>query len=183
MNNPIDEIMNLFAERGANAYHGEAVSQKEHALQAAWSAERDGADAELITAALLHDVGHLLYEGDEDAAELGIDDRHEVFGAAWLEKHFGPAVVEPIRMHVDAKRYLCAAEPEYYTKLSEGSIRSLLIQGGPLKGADLEQFQDNPHAEAAVKLRRWDEAAKVVGLKTPSLDHFRRYVEQSRKGR
>ena len=159
---PIDEIIHLFETHGANAYHGEDVSQREHALQAALMAEREGADSELISAALLHDIGHLLYEGEEHAAVRGIDDRHEFFGAAWLEKHFGPAVTEPIRLHVDAKRYLCTAEPGYFDRLSPSSVRSLELQGGPLESDELERFRD--------------EAAKVAGLETPTVEDFRQHL-------
>jgi len=174
-------VMRMFAERGANAYHGESVTQLEHALQAAMHAENAHSSPSLIAAALLHDFGHLLYVGDEHAAERGIDDRHELFGAAWLERYFPPDVTEPIRLHVDAKRYLCAVEGTYFRQLSPASILSLQLQGGPLRDAELDAFRQNPHHESAVALRRWDELAKVVGLETPSLEHFRTYLEQSRR--
>ena len=109
----IDRIERLFADRGAEEYHGEAVSQLEHALQAAAAGEREGAAPELIVAALLHDIGHLIHSHGEDAAERGIDDRHEELGQRFLQQHFGPAVTEPVRLHVAAKRYLCAVEPGY----------------------------------------------------------------------
>ena len=174
-------IFRLFQERGASEYHGEAVSQQEHALQAALLAEQAGASPALISAALLHDFGHLLYEGDEDAAEHGINDQHELFGAAWLEMIFVPAVTEPIAMHVQAKRYLCVAEAGYFEKLSAASVTSLQLQGGPMSPAEREQFEQHPHYRDAVALRHWDETAKIVGLPTPGLDHFRRYTEQVRR--
>ena len=107
----VDEIMDLFARRGAAAYHGEAVSQTEHALQAAALAEREGASDNLVVAALLHDVGHLLDGQDEDLADRGLDGRHEEAGCAWLAAHSAPRSLSPIRLHVAAKRYLCAVDP------------------------------------------------------------------------
>ena len=174
----VDFLFRTFAERGAAAYHGEAVSQQEHALQAAMFAEAEGAAPPLVAAALLHDFGHLLYAGDEHAAEQGIDDRHELFGAAWLESLFGPHVTEPIRLHVEAKRYLSAVEPGYFERLSPASVLSLRLQGGRLAGAGLDAFRALPHFAAAVALRRWDERAKVPGLLTPDLEHFRTLVER-----
>src|SRR5271163_3640071 len=99
----IDEIINLFQRCGDAAYHGEAVSQTEHALQSAALAERQGAPDTLVVAALLHDIGHLLDGQDEDLAVNGVDGQHEEAGHAWLSQHFGPEVTEPIRLHVDAK--------------------------------------------------------------------------------
>src|SRR5262249_4343349 len=119
----IDSLFTLFREKGNGAYFGEAVTETEHALQCAHLAEQSGAPPELIAAALLHDVGHLLHGLPEDAAERGLDGRHEEEGAAWLRGHFGPAVVDPVRLHVAAKRYLCAVEPDYHAGLSEASRR------------------------------------------------------------
>jgi phosphonate degradation associated HDIG domain protein len=174
---PVAFIVRLFQERGAAAYLGEPVSQTEHALQAAWAAEQAGAGSALIAAALLHDVGHLLHDLPEDCAEHGVDDAHEVRGARWLARHFGPDVAEPVRLHVPAKRYLCATDPAYPGRLSEASVRSLKLQGGPLTPAEVARFRAGPHAEAAVALRRWDDQAKVKGLATPDLEHFRPHLE------
>lgn len=171
--NTIDErIVQLFLDRGRAAYFGEEVSQTEHALQAAWAAERAGASPALIAAALLHDIGHLLHARPEDCTETGIDARHEELGARWLEQFFGPEVTEPIRLHVPAKRYLCAVDPEYVGQLSEASILSLKAQGGPFTPEEAKAFRAGPHAEAALALRRWDEMAKVKELPTPDLQHF-----------
>jgi phosphonate degradation associated HDIG domain protein len=167
-----ERILQLFRDRGRAAYFGEEVSQTEHALQAAWAAERVGASPALIAAALLHDIGHLLHDRPEDCAEAGIDARHEELGARWLKQFFGPEVTEPIRLHVPAKRYLCAVDPEYLRQLSEASILSLKAQGGPFTLAEAETFRAGPHAEAALALRRWDEMAKVKELPTPDLRHF-----------
>lgn len=134
----VDEIMDLFSRRGAAAYHGEAVSQTEHALQAAELAEREGAADNLVAAALLHDVGHLLDGQDEDLADRGLDGRHEEAGCSWLAAYFGPNVTEPIRLHVAAKRYLCAVDPGYLAGLSPSSSLSLSLQGGPMEAEERE---------------------------------------------
>jgi phosphonate degradation associated HDIG domain protein len=169
----VDRILAVFAGPGQGAYFGEAVTQAEHALQTAALAEAAAADPELVAAALLHDVGHLLHGLGEDAADRGIDDRHEEGGAAWLARHFGPAVADPVRLHVAAKRYLCAVEPDYLAALSLASQRSLELQGGPFTPDEAEAFRREPHWEDAVALRRWDDAAKVPGLAVPGLDHYR----------
>jgi gamma-butyrobetaine dioxygenase len=173
----VDEIIRLFATKGEAAYHGEAVSQVEHALQSAFQAESEGAPDALVVAALLHDVGHLLGGREEDLAERGIDDRHEDAGAAWLARHFGPEVAEPIHMHVAAKRYLCSVDAGYREQLSPASIRSLGLQGGPMTPNEAAQFEANPHYRDAVRLRRWDDAAKVPDWVVPGLDHYRGRLE------
>ena len=168
----IDEIFALYARRGGATY-GEGVTQSEHALQAATLAEQEGASPELVVAALLHDIGHLLHDLPEDIADQGIDTRHESLASAWLSQHFGPAVTEPVRLHVAAKRYLCATEPGYLDALSPASILSLELQGGPMSRAEAATFAGLDHAAEAVRLRRWDEAAKEAGHPTPDFPHFR----------
>jgi phosphonate degradation associated HDIG domain protein len=173
----VDEILDLFATRGAAAYHGEAVSQEEHALQAADLAVREGVPGALVIAALLHDVGHLLDGQDEDLAERGLDGRHEEAGCAWLSRHFGPEVTEPIRLHVAAKRYLCAVDSTYLAGLSRASRLSLELQGGPMIPAELAEFEGNAYFRDAVRLRRWDDMAKVPGLAVPGRSHYRGRLE------
>lgn len=173
------EIVEMLQERGDSQYGGESVTQLEHALQAAYFAERDGASPFLTAAALLHDVGHLLHNLPDDAPDRGVDDRHEDLAARWLEKRFGPEVVEPARLHVDAKRYLCAVEPEYLQSLSPPSVLSLKLQGGPMSADDVDKFRTHPFHREAVALRRWDDAAKVPAMATPTLAHFAQYVEAS----
>src|SRR5690349_10889305 len=131
----VDTIAGLFASRGQALYFGEAVSEAEHALQAAHLAEREGAGDDLVAAALLHDIGHLLHGLGEDVADRGVDGRHEVAGHAWLARWFAPAVAEPVRLHVAAKRYLCATDPAYLARLSPASRQSLELQGGPFSPA------------------------------------------------
>lgn len=173
----VERISPLFEARGESRYGGEAVSQREHALQAAFFAEREKAAPSLIVAALLHDVGHLLHELPIDAPEQGIDDRHEELAARWLAKHFDADVVEPVRLHVAAKRYLCAVDADYHRALSPPSMKSLELQGGPMTADEAREFESQPHFDAAVRLRRWDDEAKVVGLMTPNVRHFMQYVE------
>jgi phosphonate degradation associated HDIG domain protein len=171
--NIVDEVCELFASKGHAAYVGEPVSQLEHALQAAHHAEAaDAADA-LVVAALLHDVGHLLHKLPEDAANHGIDTRHEKIGQAWLARYCGAEVTEPVRLHVPAKRYLCATDAAYLAQLSPASTQSLRLQGGPFTSDEVRQFERNPHYRAAVTLRRWDDLAKVPGMPVPALDHYR----------
>jgi [1-hydroxy-2-(trimethylamino)ethyl]phosphonate dioxygenase len=173
----VDEIMDLFSRRGSAAYHGEAVSQTEHALQAADFAVRQGAPDNLIVAALLHDIGHLLDGQDEDLADRGLDGRHEQAGCLWLAAHFGPTVTEPIRLHVAAKRYLCAVDPEYLAGLSPSSRLSLSLQGGAMKAEECAKFESSPLYHEAVRLRHWDDTAKVPGLTVAGLDHYRDRLE------
>lgn len=176
-------LIDLLRERGNSAYGGEAVTQGEHALQSAWLAEQAGASPASITAALLHDLGHLVHHLPDDSPEQGIDDHHEVIAARRLSKMFDPAVVEPIRLHVAAKRYLCAVEPGYWESLSVPSRTSLELQGGPMSREEVDRFRENPHCDAAVSLRRWDDLAKTADLVTPSLDHFVPYVTEAARQR
>jgi [1-hydroxy-2-(trimethylamino)ethyl]phosphonate dioxygenase len=172
----VDDVLRMFRLNGGSLYGGEGVTQLEHGLQAAMLAEQEGAPSELIVAALLHDVGHLLHDLPDDAPDAGIDDAHEELGAKWLESRFPPEVLEPVRLHVAAKRYLCGAEPDYERSLSEPSRVSLALQGGPMSADECEAFRNAPHFDAAVRLRRWDDWAKVTGLETPSLEHFAAHI-------
>lgn len=174
----VDEILSLFHSRGDSQYGGECVTQAEHALQCAALAETENATPALIVASLLHDIGHLLHELPAAAPEQGIDDHHETSAAAWLRKRFPDAVTEPVRLHVAAKRYLCAVDAGYLQQLSPPSVTSLKLQGGPMTPQEVQQFEQNPFAQEAVQLRRWDDAAKVPALPTPPLSHFAGYLEQ-----
>jgi phosphonate degradation associated HDIG domain protein len=173
----VDEIFRVFSEYGSEQYLGEEVSMTEHMLQSAHAAEQDGAPPALVAAALLHDYGHFVHDFEPDAAEHGIDTRHEEAGFAFLSGHYGPEVVEPIRMHVAAKRYLCAVDPSYLGRLSPASLHSLELQGGPFGPAEVAAFDASPYAEAAVRLRRYDDAGKAPGLETPGLEHYRPVLE------
>ena len=177
MSGLIDEIFTVFREQGAGAYLGEPVSMTEHMLQSALAAEQDDAPPRLVAAALLHDYGHFIHDHDEDAAEHGIDTQHEEVAHAFLSKHFGPEIAEPIRMHVAAKRYLCATDPSYMNELSSASIHSLELQGGPYSREEVAEFESSPYAEDAVRLRRYDDIGKIAGLETPDLEHYRSVLE------
>ena len=174
----VDEIIELFARRGGDVYFGESVSQLEHALQTAFQAEQEGASDTLIAAALLHDIGHLLHKLPEDIADSGNDGWHEQVGAMWLSRYFPAAVTEPIRLHVAAKRYLCAVDSEYRRQLSIASIQSLALQGGPMSEGAARDFEAMPYVREAVRLRRWDDQAKVIGWKTPDLTQYQLLLEK-----
>ena len=166
-------IFELLDRRGAGRYGLSAVSQKEHALQSADLAVKRGLGDRLVIAALFHDLGHLLVGEDVNLAEQGVDDLHEEASANALAKLFGNDVAEPVRLHVAAKRYLCAVNPAYYDKLSEDSRQSLLLQGGPMSPAEVAAFDKLEHRAAALALRMIDDEAKVAGLKPPGLETYR----------
>ena len=168
----LSDIEKLFAGHGHIEYSGEGVTQLEHALQAAELAEKEDAGDALVTAAFLHDLGHLLNVQGETPTARGIDDQHQYFAIPFLRPLFPPAVIEPIRLHVDAKRALCALDPGYHDTLSEDSKRSLELQGGVFTPEQTEAFMAKPFAADAVRVRRWDDAAKLRGVSTPSLQHF-----------
>jgi phosphonate degradation associated HDIG domain protein len=168
----LQDIEAVFARRGAEQYSGEPVTQLEHALQSAALAEAEGADDELVTAALLHDLGHLLQDLGQTPTLRGVDDVHQYAALPFLRGLFGERVLGGIRLHVDAKRYLCATRPEYHDALSEDSKRSLKLQGGVFDAAQAQAFIAQPGAPDAVRLRLWDDRAKVAGLPTPPLSHY-----------
>ena len=173
----IDFILDLFASRGAEEYMGEAVSMSQHMEQSAACAVADGAPDSLVIAALLHDIGHFIGAHPIEALENGIDNVHEEAGADYLAPHFPPAVTEPIRLHVAAKRYLCATDAEYLGHLSEASLNSLQVQGGPMNSTEIEAFEANPHHQNAVKLRLYDDDGKVAGLTIKPVSDYRATME------
>jgi len=171
-----DEVFAIFSRRGSGAYFGERVSVTEHCLQAAYFAQQESAAPELVLAALLHDIGHLVEEVPDDLADWSSDARHEEVGARWIASRFPTAVSEPVRLHVPAKRYLCSTDPEYVAMLSQASVVTLRLQGGPMSGHELLQFETEPFWRAAVRLRRWDDQGKVSGLMTPGLAEYRQLI-------
>jgi len=172
----VDEIMGNFAARGGRHY-GEQVTELQHALQCATFAQRNGESPNLVAACLLHDYGHLLHDLGEDIADKGVDARHEEVGANWLKRHFVEEVVEPVRLHVAAKRYLCWKEADYLAGLSEASLLSLKLQGGPMNDEEGREFEALPHCDAAVRLRRYDDMGKVTDMETPAVTEFRTLIE------
>ena len=161
--NGVEAIAELFAGPGARDYLGEAVTIGVHMRQAAALAEAAGAPAPLVAAALLHDIGHL---------RETTDSKHGDEGARWLSRWFGEAVTEPVRLHVAAKRYLCATEPGYFGLLSPESVRTLALQGGPMTPEQAAAFEALPFAPDAVAVRRWDDEAKDPAVTPPAFAHF-----------
>ena len=172
------DIERLFRDHGHVEYAGEGVTQQEHALQCAQLAEQAGAAPDLVTAAFLHDLGHMLNFQGETPTIRGIDDQHQYFAIPFLRGLFPAAVIEAIRLHVDAKRALCALEAGYYDALSADSKRSLKLQGGIYSREEVATFLARPGAEDAMRVRRWDDAAKVPGAATPSLSHYLQIAAQ-----
>lgn len=177
----LQDIRDLFEKWGALAYGGEQVSQLDHALQSGALAQEEGAGDELVAAAFLHDVGHLLSRHGETPAAPGVDDVHQYYALPFLRPVLPDSVLEPIRLHVDAKRYLCAIDSGYFGRLSPGSVRSLELQGGIFSDEQATEFAARPYAADAVKLRRWDDCAKERGKATPDLDTFLSVVDRVMK--
>lgn len=178
----VSDICTLFARKGGRAYEGEGVTQLEHALQAAALAEAQGAAPALVAAALLHDLGHMLNDLGDTPTLRGIDDGHQYAALPFLRGRFGNDVLEPIRLHVEAKRYLCAKRPGYHDALSADSRRSLALQGGIHDQAQAAAFMARPYAADAVQVRLWDDRAKVPGAATPALAHFLGVLEATASG-
>ncbi|MFN4090841.1 MAG: HD domain-containing protein [Alphaproteobacteria bacterium] len=168
----VEELVRLYRERADLPYGLEGVTQLQHALQGAHLSRREGHRRELVVATLFHDVGHLLGRLDDNPAERGIDDRHEVSGGRILAALFGEAIAQPTRLHVAAKRYLCAVEPDYFAGLSGDSVRSLALQGGPMSAAECAAFETEPGWEDALRVRRWDDRAKDPAAVVPGLDAY-----------
>lgn len=168
-------VVDLLVKHGAAMYGHEPVTQLDHGLQTAHLAEQAGASEALIAAALLHDIGHLI-GGFEHARMPDVDFAHEESGADFLRTFLGPVVSEPVRLHVAAKRWLCACDPTYVDSLSPASVHSLALQGGAFTPQAAAAFLAHPFARDAIRLRRWDDAAKVAHAPTPPLAHYARIV-------
>lgn len=172
----LTEIEQVFFKHRHIPYLGEVVTQLEHALQAAREAEKAHAPEVMITAALLHDIGHMVHNlPPEDINYVGFwnqDDGHEVVAEKWLARAFPDEVIQPIRWHVAAKRYLAATEPGYENQLTAASVHVLQLQGGPMNQAELQQFEASPWVQPAIAVRRWDDRAKTPGRTTPTLEHY-----------
>src|SRR5580765_3681098 len=178
MSEPLrQELLDIFVGRATRRYGLSGVNQLQHALQAAALAEADHAPPATVLACLLHDVGHMIHRLGDNPAARGVDDVHEQLGADWLAERFGPEVSEPVRLHVAAKRYLCTIEPDYFGKLSPDSVRSLELQGGLMSAEEVDAFRSHPQHAEAVRLRRFDEAAKDPRAATADFDHYLRHVE------
>ncbi|HCA87770.1 MAG TPA: hypothetical protein DEQ61_21280 [Streptomyces sp.] len=174
-----DRLFDYLGHAGQTMYD-ETVTQLEHGLQCAALAEQDGHGQALQVAALLHDIGHLvLDEHDERDDFLETDQRHEVVGARLVTAWFGAEVGGPVALHVPAKRYLVAIDPSYANGMSQASVRSLEVQGGPMTDDEISAFEQRPHYAGAVQLRRWDDRGKVADAGVPGLEHWRPAVIDS----
>ena len=172
----VEELFNYMQCRG-QTFYDEAVTQLEHALQCAAIAVQNNASNTQITSALLHDIGHFIMdEHNAEVSFLDTDLNHEDIGAKYLEPFFPEIVTTPIRLHVPAKRYLCTVDVSYYDGLSAASKRSLKLQGGVMSDEERAKFEEIPHYQDALTLRRWDDQAKVKGLETAGLEKYKNIV-------
>ena len=168
----IDRLAEIYERRGAEAYLGEDVTMAEHMLQCAALAESEGAPDALVAAALLHDVGYFTGEF-EFSLEDTEDSHHDAVGAAFLDGYFPPVISETVRLHVAAKRYLCAVREDYYGMLSETSRHTLALQGGPMDAAEIAQFRSLAFYREAVSVRLWDDGGKAIGSRTKTFAAYR----------
>ena len=181
--NVVDKLDALFAAIAGTSYLGEPITVAEHMLQSAACARRDGADDALIAAALLHDVGYYVDPAPDNANETDRSKRHDLAAARILAPVLPAGVTEPIRLHVDAKRYLCAIEPAYYDKLSDASKHTMRLQGGVMKADETEAFAGEAYCEDAVRLRRWDDEGKTPDVAVPGFDAYRTMLEALKRDR
>jgi len=169
MSEDVVAVIERLMARAGEVDYGEGVSMLAHMLQVATLARADGADDALVAASLLHDIGTFVSVSDGEYGEY----RHDRSGGAWLAPRFGAAVSEPVRLHVEAKRYLCAVEPGYHDRLSPASAHTLSHQGGPMSATERAAFESEPWSRDALRLRHWDDAGKVPGLEVPPLSAYR----------
>lgn len=182
----VDFLVSIFERRGGEEYLGEPVTMAEHMLQGATLAEKANAPDELIAAALLHDIGHYTSEFGTFTMEDTEDRHHDDAGAEVLAPFFPPVITECVRLHVAAKRYLCATNSAYFNRLSPASVHSLNLQGGPMNEAEIFEFESNPFHKEAVMVRHWDEGGKDPDMKTKTIRDYapllQRIVDQHAKG-
>lgn len=171
-------LADIFERRGGEEYLGEPVTMAEHMLQGAWLAEQAGEGEEIVTAALLHDIGHFTSEFGMFSMADTEDRYHEEAGASVLAGFFPSVVTDCVRHHVAAKRYLCAVDADYYSKLSEASVHSLNLQGGPMNPGEIEEFERNPNLGDIVKVRHFDDAGKLPDMEVPGFAHYAPMVQR-----
>lgn len=177
-NNIVAFIEDIFARRGGEEYLGEPVTMAEHMLQGATLAEQNNEEPLIIVATLLHDIGHFTSEFGTFSMHDTEDKYHEDAGAELLENFFPSLVVDCVKHHVAAKRYLCAVRPEYFDELSEASVHSLMLQGGPMNAAEVKAFETNPNLDKIIAVRLFDDAGKSATMKTPEFSYFAPLVQQ-----
>ncbi len=171
-------LADIFERRGGEEYLGEPVTMAEHMLQGAYLAEVSGEREEIITAALLHDIGHFTSEFGTFSMNDTQDRYHEEAGADVLARFFPPVVTDCVRYHVAAKRYLCAVDSGYLDQLSEASVHSLKLQGGPMTDEEVAEFERNPNLADIVKVRHFDDAGKVADMEIPGFMHYAPMVQR-----
>ncbi len=171
-------LADIFERRGSESYLGEQVSMAEHMLQGAALAEKEGAPDELVAAALLHDIGHYTGEFGPYSPNDTEDKYHDAAGAHVLAPFFPPVITECVRLHVSAKRYLCAIDPNYLGELTPASIHSLNLQGGPMSSDEVAAFELNPYHKDAVRVRKWDDLGKIAGTQTKSFCDYTDLLER-----
>lgn len=176
--NIVEFLGSIFDRRGGEEYLGEPVSMGEHMLQGATIAERTGQPEEIIVGALLHDIGHFTSEFGTFKMADAEDRHHEDAGAEVLERFFPAVITDCVRYHVAAKRYLCATRPEYFRRLSEASIHSLMLQGGPMSDEEVADLEKNPNLAQILAVRYLDDAGKRAGMKTPDFWYFAPMVQR-----
>lgn len=184
--NIVDFIGGIFDRRGGEEYLGEPVTMAEHMLQGATIAEQSGQPEEVIVGALLHDIGHFTSEFGTFSMDDTEDRHHEDAGAEVLERFFPSVITDCVRYHVAAKRYLCATKPAYFDRLSEASVHSLMLQGGPMSDEEIAAFEKNPNLKQIIAVRYLDDAGKRDDMETPDFWHFapmvQRMVDRRRTG-
>lgn len=178
MHSTLESIQKTFQNHGGEKYADEEVTQVQHALQSAVMAEEERASDSLVVASLLHDIGHIM-DGNElpKALEENLHDQHESRAYEWLLESFGPAVADPVRLHVAAKRYLCTTDQSYLEKLSPTSLKSYKDQGGRMSEEELSEFENEEFFQEAVMLRKWDDKAKDPDKNTPTIDYYIKLME------
>lgn len=176
--NIVDFLAGIFERRGGEEYLGEPVTMAQHMLQGATFAEAAGHREEIIVATLLHDIGHFTSEFGTFSMDDTEDRYHEEAGARVLEKFFPAIVTDCVRFHVAAKRYLCATRPEYLARLSDASVHSLGLQGGPMSTEEVAEFEENPNVADIVAVRYLDDKGKEPDMQTPGFSHFAPMVQR-----